>query len=164
MEVREWLQRPTLRGNAFEDVFRSEFPRLAGYCAGLVGDRDLGGELAQEALARTWGRWTSVRDHRAYAYLIATNLVRKTWAERAKVRPIDPTMTATGISDIGYEACDIRDVVNRLPEKLRVPTLLYYYADLPMEEVARLLHRPAGTIRQRLHLARRLLATGLEDG
>jgi RNA polymerase sigma-70 factor (ECF subfamily) len=36
--------------------------------------------------------------------------------------------------------------------------LLHYYADLPVEEVARLIHRPVGTVKRRLHEARRVLA------
>jgi RNA polymerase sigma-70 factor (ECF subfamily) len=55
----------------------------------------------------------------------------------------------------------VRDLVERLPERLRSATVLHYYADLPVEQVARLLHRPEGTIRQRLHEARRLLAVEL---
>jgi hypothetical protein len=43
----------TAERDDFAQVFQREFPRLAGYCAGLVGDRELGADLAQEALART---------------------------------------------------------------------------------------------------------------
>ncbi|HEX4863580.1 MAG TPA: sigma factor, partial [Acidimicrobiales bacterium] len=68
----------------FADVFRREFPRLAGYCAGLVGDREAGVELAQEALARTWARWSRVVDARAYSYMVATNLARRHWKMRSR--------------------------------------------------------------------------------
>jgi RNA polymerase sigma-70 factor (ECF subfamily) len=146
----------------FTEIFRQEFPRLAGYCAGLVGDRELGGDLAQEAMVRTWGRWTSIRDPHAYAFLVATNLARKAWKDRQRQAVVTARLAAAPAS---YPPVDrsMLDLIDRLPEKLRVPVLLHYYADLPAERVARILRRPAGTIRQRLHEARRLLAGMMKD-
>jgi RNA polymerase sigma-70 factor, ECF subfamily len=161
-ETQDQLAVPAARD--FTQTFRDEFPRLAGYCAGLVGDRDLGGELAQEALTRTWGRWTSVRDPHAYAFLIATNLARKAWLDRRRKAMAVEKLSGSDKTGMSWPADNsMLDLVERLPAKLRDPVLLHYYADLPTEEVARLLRRPAGTIRQRLHEARRLLATMLED-
>jgi RNA polymerase sigma-70 factor, ECF subfamily len=155
---------PVPAARDFTQTFRDEFPRLAGYCAGLVGDRDLGGELAQEALTRTWGRWTSVRDPHAYAFLVATNLARKAWRDRQRKALAVEKLSAEDKSRCVWPADDsMLDLVERLPAKLRDPVLLHYYADLPAEQVARLLRRPAGTIRQRLHQARQLLATMLEE-
>jgi RNA polymerase sigma-70 factor (ECF subfamily) len=51
----------------------------------------------------------------------------------------------------------VRDLVERLPDKLRVPVLLYYWTDRSVQEVADLLRRPAGTIKRQLHEARDLL-------
>jgi RNA polymerase sigma-70 factor (ECF subfamily) len=146
----------------FAEVFRRDFPRLAGYCAGLVNDRELGADLAQEALARTWGRWSRVIDPHAYAYLVATNLARRHWKKRARD---DQARMALRGQLRNAEASDgtVRDLVERLPERLRAATLLHYYADLPVEEIARLLHRPEGTVRQRLHEARRLLAVHIRN-
>jgi RNA polymerase sigma-70 factor (ECF subfamily) len=144
----------------FADVFRREFGRLAGYCAGLVNDRDLGADMAQEALARTWSRWPHVDDPRAYSYLIATNLARRHWKTRSREARARSALARQSAGAVVSEGI-VRDLVERLPERLRSATLLHYYADLPVEQVARLLHRPEGTIRQRLHEARRLLALDL---
>lgn len=146
----------------FAEVFRAEFPRLAGYCAGLVGDRELGADLAQEALVRTWGRWSSVRDPHAYSYLVATNLVRKSWRDRSRSRAAMANLARDAVMPEGADG-SIWDLVDRLPKRLRVPTLLHYYADLPAEQVAQIMHRPAGTIRQRLHESRARLARMLEE-
>lgn len=150
--------------DSFDEVFRTEFPRLAGYCAGLVGDRGLGADLAQEALARTWSRWTAVREPHAYVFLVATNLATRTWKRQAKQRQVESALADRARDQAVWPADPaVRDLVGRLPDKLRVPTLLHYYADLPIEEVARVLHRPAGTIRQRLHEARRRLAEMMKE-
>jgi RNA polymerase sigma-70 factor (ECF subfamily) len=155
------LEAWTGSGRDFADVFREEFPRLAGYCTGLVGDREVGADLAQEALARTWVRWSKVSSPRAYSYLVATNLARrhsKRLATEARIMPaLASQQVATTPADMS-----VRDMVERLPERLRSAAVLHYYADLPVAEVARLLRRPQGTIRQRLHEARQVLATDLE--
>ena len=62
-------------------------------------------------------------------------------------------------------ACDpwLRDLVERLPDRMRAPVLLHYYADMSIDEVAAALHRPPGTIKRTLSDARSKLHTWLED-
>ena len=146
----------------FADVFRREFPRLAGYCTGLVGDREVGADLAQEALARTWARWARVAEPRAYAYLVATNLARRHWKSSSREAQAQSALSTRSLSIAPADGV-VRDLVERLPQRLRAATVLHYYADLPVEQVARLLHRPRGTIRERLYEARRLLVAALES-
>jgi RNA polymerase sigma-70 factor (ECF subfamily) len=128
----------------------------------LVGDRDLGADLAQEALARTWARWPQVADPHAYAYLVATNLARRSWRNRSRERQAQSFLTWQATTGVPDEDA-VLDLVMRLPERLRSATVLHYYADLPVDQVARLLHRPQGTIRQRLHEARKRLALQLRE-
>lgn len=151
------------RDEEFRVFFATEFPRLAGYCLRLLGDEQLARDTAQEALVRVWSRWVGVRDPRAYVYLVATNLVRAEWRDRA--RRVDAWHQVAHATTGAYADPDpaLRDVVERLPDRLRVPVLLHYYADLPITEVARLIRRPVGSVKQRLHEARQRLALVLEE-
>lgn len=155
------LEAETGKVRDFAEVFRQEFPRLAAYCAGLLGDREVGADLAQEALARTWVRWAKVTSPHAYSYLVATNLARRHLKNLARESRAQAALAAQSRGSIPPDS-SVRDLVERLPPRLRSAAVLHYYADLPVEEVARLLHRPQGTIRQRLHEARRLLAVDLD--
>lgn len=119
-------------------------------------------DIAQEALVRTWGRWVGVRNPHAYAYLVATNLVRQHWRAAARQRDTVHAQRITSAMTVDVTG-DLRDLVERLPEPLRVPVLLHYYADLPISDVARLMHRPLGTIKRRLHEARQRLAVEYGD-
>ena len=56
----------------------------------------------------------------------------------------------------------MRDELARLPEKLRLPLLLHYLEGFPLEEVARMLRLPVGTVKSRLHQGRRALRLQLE--
>ncbi|HVE74234.1 MAG TPA: RNA polymerase sigma factor [Mycobacteriales bacterium] len=143
----------------FEALYAAHFPRLAGYCLSLVGNPTAASDIAQEAFARLYGRWTSVRDPQGWLYFVATNLTHDHWRGRQRDTGL---VDAIGVveqrrgPDPAYDPW-LRDLVERLPERLSKPLLLHYYADLPVEEVARLLHRPVGTIKRRLHEARALL-------
>ncbi len=57
----------------------------------------------------------------------------------------------------------VADAVGRLPARLRVVVLLYYYADLPLRDVAAAVRRPEGTVKWMLAEARELLAQTLGD-
>lgn len=52
--------------------------------------------------------------------------------------------------------------VMRLPEKYRVPIVLFYYLELPTQQIADCLHVPAATIRTRLARGRAKLRKLLE--
>ena len=53
-------------------------------------------------------------------------------------------------------------MVDRLPEKHRLPVLLMYYQGMTEREVAAILRLPATTVKSRLHAARRRLRTMIE--
>lgn len=145
----------------FEALYAAQFPRLAGYCLALVGEPGAATDVAQEAFARLYARWTTVRDPQAWLYFVATNLTHDHWRGRQRDAGL---AAAAGLAasrrgpDPAHDPW-LRDLVERLPERLRKPVLLHYYADLPVEEVARLLHLPSGTVKRRLHEARTLLST-----
>ena len=140
----------------FEALYEAHFPRLGGYCLALVGDRAVASDIAQEAFVRLYGRWTTVRDPQAWLYFVATNLVTDHWRGRTRERGL---IGAIGLREQRRGPAPahdpwLRDLVERLPAALRTPVLLHYYADLPVEEVARLVRRPVGTVKRRLHEAR----------
>lgn len=147
----------------FGTFFRAELPGLTGYCYGLLADHEAAADAAQEALTRTYARWIAVREPRAYAYLVATNLARAVWRRQARNREVVESLAAVAAPARQSEDRSLRDLVERLPPRLQTVTVLHYYADLPVAEVARLVRRPAGTVRRRLHEARRLLHTALEE-
>jgi RNA polymerase sigma-70 factor, ECF subfamily len=151
----------TVNDEAFTAFFVSDYGPLAAYCARLIPGT-AAEDIAQESLVRVWTHWPTVRDPHAYAFLVATNLVRRHWRSESKQRAISEGLGVNGRVDDRDEALELRDLVDRLPVRLRTATLLHYYADLPAAEVARLLRRPPGTIRRRLNEARQLLGEALE--
>jgi RNA polymerase sigma-70 factor (ECF subfamily) len=147
----------------FAALYTAEFSRLAGYLTALTGDVDLAREAAQEAFTRLFARWRSVREPRAFAYVVGTNLCRHHWKQAGRERAAVATLGAA-LPD-GRPAHDpwLQDLVQRLPVRLREVVLLHYNADLPIQQVAAAIHRPVGTVKRRLHEARAALAEAVAD-
>jgi RNA polymerase sigma-70 factor (ECF subfamily) len=161
--IRGWAAVDAGRDDRFRAFFVAEFPRLAGYCTGLTGERQAGEDAAQEALVRTWARWSRVEDPVAYSFLVATKLISRQWQREARRRLLRTAMPLGATTAPGPDR-SLRDLVDRLPARLRLPVLLHYYADLPVVEVAGVLEIPQGSVRQRLHQARQTLATAYQEG
>ncbi len=146
--------------------FNTHYPRLAGWTRRLVDDDDTAHEIASEAFTRLVAKRRSLDDPRGYLYTIAVNLVRDHWRrtqrERRGLRQIIAGRPVQTLRPAGGDT-ELRMVVEQLPDKLRAPVLLHYYADLPITDVARHLNRKAGTIKSDLFEARALLRRALTE-
>lgn len=54
-------------------------------------------------------------------------------------------------------------IIESLPEKLRIPLTLHYLFDLPVEQIAQTVKKPPGTIKSRLFKGRSLIKKRLEE-
>ncbi len=147
----------------FRELYQQHFRALSSYCGSLVGDRSAGAELAQEAFTRLFARWRSVRDPRAYVFYVGTTLATDWWRQRQRQEALLARLETSAPAHRDPDTTWLRDIVERLSPKLREAVLLHYYADLPVAEIARLVHRPVGTVKRRLHDARLALAQSMED-
>ena len=143
-------------------LWNEHYATLAGWCASLVGDRDAAHDIASEAFTRLLSKWITVHDPKGYLYVTASNLVRDRWRREQRDRKLQARLEET--TPVSTPACDpwLRDLVERLPERLRKPVLLHYYADMSVAEVAAALHKPEGTVKRMLHDARARLHGLLE--
>jgi RNA polymerase sigma-70 factor (ECF subfamily) len=150
------------RDEAARVLWNLHYAPLAGWCAALVGDRDAAHDIASEAFTRLLSRWMTVHDPKGYLYVTATNLVRDRWRREQRDRKLCERIEQT--TQTTTPACDpwLRDLVERLPERMKVPVLLHYYADMSIAEVARSLHRPEGTVKRMLFDARARLQSMIE--
>jgi RNA polymerase sigma-70 factor (ECF subfamily) len=150
---------------AAEELFNTCYPRLAGWVRRLVDD-DTAHEIAAEAFTRLLGRWSRLDNPQSYLYMIATNLVRDHWRKAGRERKALQAVQAGVLSDPSYQPAQdvhVRELLQALPDRLRSPFLLHYYAGFPVRDVAALLGRPEGTIKADLFHARARLRAALGD-
>ena len=150
------------REEAARALWNDHYAPLARWCAAMVGDRDAAHDIAAEAFARLLSKRITVHDPKGYLYVTASNLVRDRWRLEQRDRKLQVRLEET--TAVSTPACDpwMRDLVERLPERLRKPVLLHYYADMSVAEVAAALHKPEGTVKRMLHDARARLHGLLE--
>ena len=60
------------------------------------------------------------------------------------------------------QVAEVRRAVRRLDDKYRLPVYLHYMEGLPLQEIARVLKIPKGTVKSRLYQARESLRNMLE--
>ena len=138
----------------------------------ILGNRADAEEAVQEAFLRAWRFRDSLADVpniRPWLYRVVVNScyskLRREIPHRDR-RAGDEPLAHVAAQGMGPEASaergEVADTVlaalARLPLSLRVPVVLRYYADLSERDIARAIGRRQGTVKSRLHEARRQLA------
>ena len=157
-----------------------EFERRLADCSGLAYRVALGvlrdpadaEDVAQEAFLRAYRHFAELRDRTRFRAW----LVRTTWRlaidrrrsaarrdhreiEAAWEQPIVPSVEETAAAQQFQRR--LEHAVDSLPEKVRRVLILAAIEGYDMRETAALLEVPEGTVRSRLHRARKLLAEKL---
>ena len=140
---------------------------LAGY---LLGDSSEAQDATQDALARAWRARRTLRDGEAFEgwldrILVNTCIDRMRRRSRIRFVEIDD---GEGLPDADpFRDFLARDEIGRLlrvltPEQ-RVVVVLRFWRDLPVDEIARRLGCPAGTVKSRLNHAMVALRKRMES-
>jgi RNA polymerase sigma-70 factor (ECF subfamily) len=159
---------------AFERLYHATRPRLHHAVLHMVGSAEEAREIVQKAFVKAWERLPDLQEDAAFAgwlRRIAVNLVRDFWRARKPEDEIveddqdgalvDETPDPSEIVDGLIEAERLRAAVLELPQIFREAVVLHYLDGSPVDEVARALEVPRGTILSRLSRARTRLRTRL---
>jgi RNA polymerase sigma factor (sigma-70 family) len=162
----------------FPKVVMEHKDRVYSFAAHLLGDREEGRDVAQEALVRLWQHRSEVEMDSSRAWLMRTahRLCLDRIRQRASRRPADPACVDL-IHDSAVNRPDRRassrelaerigDALNELTPRDRSLLLLREVHGMPYDEMAETLSVPLGTLKAALHRARErcrraLLASGV---
>jgi len=140
---------------------------------GVLRHREDAEDVAQDAFLRAHRAFASLRDRdRFRAWLVRTAFrlaLDRRRGERRRARREDTAASeapaqAESVEDAAARAelrARVGEAVDALPEKLRIVTVLAAIQEHDVASVARLLELPEGTVKSRLHLARKALAERL---
>ena len=153
----------------FDEWVRQYSRLLYGIAYWWTGSRTDAEELTQEAFFQAYRSRSTLRD------LAAT----KSWLVgimrhcHSQMRRKHHTDSEVSISEMLHEPCDtdrlsheamaLRQSLERLDERHRVPLVLFYFEDLSYREISNALELPIGTVMSRLSRAKQILHTNLRS-
>jgi RNA polymerase sigma-70 factor, ECF subfamily len=156
-----------VEGAGFDDFYDATATRLVRYAYALTGNIADAQDIAQEAFARAWQRWDSVRGFdspEAWVRRVATNLATSRFRRDRTARAAAPYLIAADIPEISPDTVALIAALRTLPERQRVVVVLHYLADLPIGQIAAELRCPVGSVKAWLYRGREALAIALRDG
>jgi RNA polymerase sigma-70 factor, ECF subfamily len=148
----------------FDTFFATEYQRLFEVMYLLTRDRAEAEDLAQEAMARAYERWSGIRDPNRYVYRTAFNLHRTLRRRLAvAVRKRGQLLPAAGDADAVERRLDALATLALLPATQRTTVVLVDWAGMTAEEAGRVLGIQPVSVRGRLHRARAALRQQIGD-
>lgn len=154
---------------------------LFSFCCQVTGSRQEAEDLYQDTFLKMYEvrkRVKVEKNPKSFLMGVAINLYRNSrrkYAAHRRILGVEIPMEdaaaclssgerATEEQVLYKEECELlRGMVRELPDKYRIPILLFYMEELSLEEIAGVLHAPAGTVKSRLHRAKKILKRRLEE-
>ena len=152
---------------AFDDARLLQSYRLATL---ILRDRDEAEDATQEAIARAWSSWETLRDPSrfdAWFDRILLNVCRNRMRHVRAILVVAlddayemPSADAHGAT---IARLTLEPAFARLSPEERIIVVLRFWRDLPVDEIAERLGLPAGTVKSRLHYALEALRAAIES-
>jgi RNA polymerase sigma factor (sigma-70 family) len=161
----EWNEGVGPDQGELERIFRTEYPRLVATVAVVLRDADAAADVVQDAFVqagRHWSRISGYDDPARWLRRVAINRALSVRRGRRRQDAALHRLAGPATTDDGEPALDFDAALDRLPRGQRAVVALFYVADLPVTEIARVLDIAPGTVKSQLHDARNALAPQLE--
>ena len=159
----------------FNEMLVTNADFLKPFAITLTRDNEAAQDLFQETMFRALAnkdKYNVGTNIKAWLYTIMRNIFINNYRRRAKQNTIfDSTpnefllnynqATIANTAESNLKIKDITAAIHDLPEIFRNPFLLYFDG-YKYHEIADMLHEPLGTIKSRIHFARKLLKAQIE--
>ncbi|MBP5728779.1 MAG: RNA polymerase sigma factor [Clostridia bacterium] len=142
---------------SFEQLYMEQLPGLYRLAQGILRHTADAQDAVQQAVLQAWQHLDGIRpgSERAYLARIVINECRNIQRSRRRTVPVPDFPDRTAVPEAGLR--ELRDAVDRLPEKLRIPFLLIYVEGWSAKEAASILEISMFALKSRLKRAKKLL-------
>lgn len=114
-------------------------------------------DAVQSAIVKAWLNLSALRDESVFdrwLLKITINECRKLYRQNRRYEALPLTLPSAAPADAFWE------LTSNLHPKYRIPIELFYVEQYRTHEIAEILSIPVGTVKRRLHTARKLLKEG----
>jgi RNA polymerase sigma-70 factor (ECF subfamily) len=143
-----------------EAVYRADAERLWRAIYAFAGDADIASDAVAEAFAQVLHRGAAVRDPAAWTWRTAFRISAGVLKARGSADP-SPATRSEHVDQ--YEDPDLLIALRQLPDAQRAAVILFYYADLPIRDIATRLGSNSLAVRANLSRGRSRLRQLLGD-
>lgn len=155
---------------AFTEVALALSDRLFAVAHRIMRDWDAAGDALQVALVRIWRDLPTLRDPdllESWAYRALVHACHDELRKQRRRAPIVRLLPVDGaaVDDLTMSVADreqLDQAFRTLTAEQRAVLVLQYYRDLSLPDIAEILDLPLGTVRSRLHYAKRALRAAIE--
>lgn len=154
----------------FNEMLLSNADFLKPFAINLTRDTEAANDLYQETLYKALAnqeKYNAGTNIKAWLFTIMRNIFINNYRRKAKQKTIfDSTpndylinMKQVSVANQAETSLRIKEInksIQQLPEIFKTPFLLYFDG-YKYNEIADVLHEPLGTIKSRIHFARKLL-------
>jgi RNA polymerase sigma-70 factor (ECF subfamily) len=150
--------------SSIEACYRADADRLWRALYAYAADAELASEAVAEAYAQALRRGDAIRDPAAWTWRAAFRIAAGSLkSRRSAEQGSDPEAAASQGRPDRYADPDLAAALRQLPDAQRAAVILFYYADLPVREIAARLGTNGLAVRANLSRGRRRLRTLLGD-
>lgn len=154
----------------FNEILLGNSDFLRPFAFNLTKDSETAKDLFQNTLYKALSnrdKYNSGTNIRAWLYTIMRNIFINEYRRKAKQKTIfdhsennfminHKQVTISNAAESEIRIKDVKMYINQLPEIFKTPFLLYFEG-YKYNEIAETLKEPLGTIKSRIHFARKLL-------
>lgn len=121
-------------------------------------------DAVQEGILKGWRKLPTFRAEAQFSTWMTRIVIRAALDITRRRKPNAPLTDDIPSRDNRYDRrMDVRRAVEALDEKTRLCTVLFYFEDMPVERIAKILGIRQGTVKSRLFRARAQLKNALEE-
>jgi RNA polymerase sigma-70 factor (ECF subfamily) len=154
---------------AFERIALESSDELYAIATGILRDREAAADALQNALVHIWQDMPTLREPDRFAAWARRVLVnrcyqiiraRRRWPVPVSISPVD-AVVGDAERELGTRD-EIERAFARLSPEQRAVVVMHYFRDRPQDEIAESLGISVGTVKSRLHHAKRLIRAAIE--
>jgi RNA polymerase sigma factor (sigma-70 family) len=159
---------------SFEQLYKIYSKNALGTAYLIAGHKGIAEDIVQEAFFQCYKEIKGLKDPGAFDVWFYKLLIRIAWKMSSKHKAIIPTEDID--IETSYNSCSLslepdreenklmlHEAVAKLSSPLKTVVILYYFNDMTIKQIAMVLDCFQGTVKSRLHNAKKLLQKELNE-